>query len=52
MARDRDAADVAISTAFGPAPLARFTVVTDEVTDENAAGLRSICPGDTSTIFN
>jgi transglutaminase-like putative cysteine protease len=33
MARGRDAADVAISTAFGPAPLARFTVVTDEVTD-------------------
>jgi transglutaminase-like putative cysteine protease len=31
MARGRDAADVAISTAFGPAPLARFTVVTDEV---------------------
>ena len=33
MAHGRDAADVAISTAFGPAPLARFTVVTDEVTD-------------------
>ena len=31
MARGRDAADVAISTAFGPAPLARFTVITDEV---------------------
>jgi transglutaminase-like putative cysteine protease len=35
MARGRDAADVAISTAFGPASLARFTVVTDEVTDED-----------------
>jgi len=35
MARGRDAADVAISTAFGPAPLARFTVMTDEVTDED-----------------
>jgi hypothetical protein len=35
MACGRDAADVAISTAFGPAPLARFTVVTDEVTDED-----------------
>jgi transglutaminase-like putative cysteine protease len=34
MARGRDAADVAISTAFGPAPLARFTVVTEEVTEE------------------
>jgi transglutaminase-like putative cysteine protease len=36
MARGRDAADVAISTAFGPAPLARFTVVTDEVTDADS----------------
>jgi transglutaminase-like putative cysteine protease len=31
MARGRDAADVAISTNFGPTPLVRFTVVTDEV---------------------
>jgi transglutaminase-like putative cysteine protease len=31
MARGRDAADVAISTAFGPAQLARFNVVTEEV---------------------
>jgi transglutaminase-like putative cysteine protease len=31
MARGRDATDVAISTEFGPAPLARFDVVTDEV---------------------
>ena len=31
MARGRDAADVAISTAFGPAQLARFTVITEEV---------------------
>jgi transglutaminase-like putative cysteine protease len=30
IARGRDAADVAISTAFGPAPLARFKVVTEE----------------------
>jgi len=35
IARGRDAADVAISTAFGPAPLARFSVVTDEVADED-----------------
>ncbi len=34
MARGRDAADVAISTAFGPAPLERFTVITDEVKAE------------------
>jgi transglutaminase-like putative cysteine protease len=33
IARGRDAADVAISTAFGVAQLARFTVVTDEVLD-------------------
>ena len=30
IARGRDAADVAISTAFGPAPLARFKVTTEE----------------------
>jgi transglutaminase-like putative cysteine protease len=31
MARGRDAADVAITTAFGASPLTRFEVVTDEV---------------------
>ena len=31
MARGRDAADVAISTTFGPNTLKRFTVVTDEM---------------------
>lgn len=30
VARGRDAADVAISTAFRPAPLARFQVTTEE----------------------
>jgi hypothetical protein len=39
MARGRDAADVAISTAFGPAQLARFTVVTDELTDADCEQL-------------
>jgi transglutaminase-like putative cysteine protease len=34
IARGRDAADVAISTMFGSAALARFTVVTDEVVDQ------------------
>jgi transglutaminase-like putative cysteine protease len=34
MARGRDAADVAISTNFGPTPLVRFTVVTEEVFSE------------------
>jgi transglutaminase-like putative cysteine protease len=42
MARGRDAADVAISTAFGPAPLARFTVITDEVTTEAAPAVAPI----------
>jgi transglutaminase-like putative cysteine protease len=31
MARGRDAADVAISVAFGPAQLVQFTVITDEL---------------------
>jgi transglutaminase-like putative cysteine protease len=34
IAHGRDAADVAITTTFGSAALARFTVVTDEVNDE------------------
>ncbi len=33
MARGRDATDVAISTAFGPAILGRFDVITDEVAE-------------------
>lgn len=33
MARGRDAADVAISTTFGPSFLKQFVVITDEVTD-------------------
>lgn len=33
MARGRDATDVAITTSFGSAPLAGFTVVTDEVVE-------------------
>ena len=36
IARGRDAADVAISTAFGPAQLARFTVLTEEVEERGA----------------
>jgi transglutaminase-like putative cysteine protease len=35
IAHGRDAADAAISTTFGSAALARFTVVTDEVNDES-----------------
>jgi transglutaminase-like putative cysteine protease len=48
MARGRDATDVAISTAFGPANLGNFTVVTDEVPDdatlENLPPLGSMPP--------
>jgi transglutaminase-like putative cysteine protease len=36
MARGRDAADVAISTSFGPAQLSRFVVVTDEIVNDEA----------------
>jgi len=32
--RGRDAADVAISTAFGPAKLAQFAVITERLPDE------------------
>ncbi|WP_131194389.1 transglutaminase-like domain-containing protein [Lichenihabitans psoromatis] len=43
MARGRDATDVAISTAFGPANLVGFTVVTDEIPDDvNIGTLPSI----------
>ena len=35
IARGRDAADVAISTTFGPAALARFAVVTEEVIEQS-----------------
>jgi transglutaminase-like putative cysteine protease len=33
MAYGRDATDCSITTIFGPAPLAGFTVITDEVGD-------------------
>jgi transglutaminase-like putative cysteine protease len=36
IARGRDAADVAISTTFGPAQLTRFSVITEEVKDLHA----------------
>jgi len=42
MARGRDAADVAISTAFGPAPLAKFMVITDEVVSEGVPAVGPI----------
>jgi hypothetical protein len=36
IARGRDAADVAISTAFGPAELVRFNVITEELKQADA----------------
>jgi len=39
IARGRDAADVAISTAFGQAQLVRFTVVTEEIADDSSVQL-------------
>jgi hypothetical protein len=36
MAIGRDASDVAITTSFGMANLTSFTVVSEEVTQENA----------------
>jgi transglutaminase-like putative cysteine protease len=36
LARGRDAADVAISTSFGPARLARFEVITDELVSQHS----------------
>jgi transglutaminase-like putative cysteine protease len=39
VARGRDAADVAISTAFGPSHLSVFRVHTDAISDEQAAHL-------------
>jgi transglutaminase-like putative cysteine protease len=39
IARGRDAADVAISTAFGPSPLQLFRVWIDEIGDEEALQL-------------
>jgi transglutaminase-like putative cysteine protease len=36
IAKGRDAADVAISTAFGSAQLVRFNVITDEVKENTS----------------
>ena len=48
MATGRDATDVALSTTFGSSRLARFEVITEEVTALNeiamsASGIRSPC---------
>jgi transglutaminase-like putative cysteine protease len=39
IARGRDAADVAISTSFGPTKLTAFRVITEEVTERAAEGI-------------
>jgi transglutaminase-like putative cysteine protease len=41
IARGRDAADVAISTAFGPSGLRLFRVWTDEIKDDRADAMRN-----------
>jgi transglutaminase-like putative cysteine protease len=41
IARGRDAADVAISTTFGPNMLSSFTVVTEEITPAEITPARS-----------
>jgi hypothetical protein len=41
MARGRDAADVAISTSFGPTQLMRFNVLTEEVAERPANALEA-----------
>jgi transglutaminase-like putative cysteine protease len=43
IARGRDAADVAISMTFGPARLARFEVITEEVNDTPWTVPRTSC---------
>ena len=45
IARGRDAADVAISTAFGPSNLQLFRVWTDELSEQQAATLLARCAG-------
>jgi transglutaminase-like putative cysteine protease len=45
IARGRDAADVAISTSFGPSYLQLFRVWTDEISDSQAALMQSQCTG-------
>jgi transglutaminase-like putative cysteine protease len=47
IARGRDAADVAISTAFGPSGLQLFRVWTDEISDAQAANLYGVAIGST-----
>jgi transglutaminase-like putative cysteine protease len=40
IARGRDAADVAISTTFGPAQLVRFNVSTEEVRENESISIQ------------
>jgi transglutaminase-like putative cysteine protease len=47
IARGRDAADVAISTSFGPTQLVRFNVLTEEVSVEDMPALQ---PNDSSRL--
>ena len=42
IARGRDAVDVAISTTFGSAALARFIVLTDEVSEQKSQSFKLV----------
>ena len=48
--RGRDAADVAISTTFGPAQLAHFSVVTEELSDASEAAGASLVPSQATPV--
>ncbi len=50
IARGRDAADVAISTSYGPSHLQLFRVWTDEISDAQASSMHSQCTGTHSGI--
>ena len=52
IARGRDAADVAISTAFGPSSLQLFRVWTDAVSEQQASQmLGCLVPGQLRQVF-
>jgi transglutaminase-like putative cysteine protease len=51
IARGRDAADVAISTSYGPSYLQLFRVWTDEIGDSQASLMQSQCTGTHSGIM-
>jgi transglutaminase-like putative cysteine protease len=51
IARGRDAADVAISTTFGPAQLVRFSVITEERPSRQLTNARGYAASSQENIF-